>query len=132
MAKIASEIKRGFLRSLCRQATEAGLSLEETLEQFQTTQFNSIKSGRFIASTSNGSRNVSFSIPTAISQLQPDEFFSLTEELCAACETAIAAIATAGNSDPTNDQVRAQMLELDNFYGAQSYSVDFWGLRACH
>jgi len=130
VASIASEIKRGFLRSLTRQAEEAGLSLEETLESFQTAQFAQVKDGRFVASTTNGSRSVSFSVPTVVSQLQPDEFFSLTEELCAACEVALAALVAAGNSTPTNAQVRTQMLELDSFWGASSYSFDFGDLHS--
>ncbi len=131
VAQVACEIKRGILRSLQRQADANGMSLEETLEAFQSTQFQAIKSGRFIASTTNGSRSVSFSVPTIISQLQPDTFFSLTEELCASCEVALAALVTAGNASPTNEQVRAQMLEYDNFWGATVVRDDFTYLR-CH
>lgn len=129
MAQIATEIKRGLLRSLQRQADVAGISLEVALESFQTTQFESIKTGRFVASTTNGSRSVSFSIPTVISQLQPDVFFALSEELCAACEVAIADLLELGISAPTNEQVRTQMLENDNFWGATSYGSDFTSLR---
>jgi hypothetical protein len=131
VAAIASEIKRGFLRSLARQADAEGVTLEDALASFQTARFGSIKDGRFIASTTNGSRSVSFSIPTAVSQLQPDEFFALSEEMCAACEVAIANLLALGNSTPTNAEVRTQMLELDNFYGAKSYAVSFHDLR-CH
>ena len=95
VATITSEIKRGFIRSLARQADAQGVSLEDALDSFQSSQFDQVKSGRFVASTANGSRSVTFSIPTSISQLQPDVFFALTEELCAACEVALAALIAA-------------------------------------
>src|SRR6266705_4856627 len=90
MARIVAEIKRGFLRTLFRQAQATGPTpLEDALNAFQDGGFEGIKTGRLVTAHAGAGKSVTFQLPQIWQTFTQEEIFSLSEELQAVYTDAI-------------------------------------------
>ena len=129
MAQIRAEIKRGFLRSLYRQAKLNAQALSDALDAFQDHGFMALKSGRLLVSSSGNGHSSTFQLPTQWQQFTPDEVFSLSEELEQVYADAITTLNTNGNATPNDDQIFAVMIDDDRLADIDSVGRDYSLLR---
>ena len=124
MAKLRGEIKAAILRTLWRNASASGVSLQDALSTWQTSGFEAVKTGRPISSTSGGGYSVTFESPQTGDEMTRGEFLALSEEFFRIYSAAVAALVAAG-TEATDDAIFPQMMEDSAFWGASYYTADF-------
>lgn len=131
MARIAADIKRGFLRSILRDAQAASpqITLAAALGAFQAAAYNNTKSGRVIVSTSGNGKSVTFNMPQIGLQLMQDELMALTEEYFAVYADALVSLNVAGTNPTGDPAIFAQMLLDDRMQSITETRMDFTLIR---
>lgn len=129
MARLRTEIKRAFLRSLWRAAKDTR-TLEVCLTDFQDTCFGWVKHGRIVANTSGGGYSTAYSALQGL-EITPGEVLAFSEELIALRLESVDALTTAGTA--TDDEsVLAEMLERGACDGGSgpAFTVPDFSLRS--
>lgn len=132
MARIAAELKRGFLRSILREAQAASpqITLATALGLYQESQFSNTKSGRVIVSTGGNGKSVTFNMPQIGLQLMQDEIMALTEEFFAVYADALVTLGVAGTNPAGDPAIFAQMLLDDRMQTITEMRMDFTLIRS--
>lgn len=104
---ISSAYKWGRLRTLAKEAADAGQSLLDRLDAELARLDAATKSGAFVTGTSFNGASVSLATDR---DLSPVSAHALVAELIQLHATATAALVAAGTPAPTDDQLRDWML----------------------
>jgi hypothetical protein len=129
MARLRAEIKRGFLRSLWRAASQAQIPLAECLSAFQDRGFQWIRDGRIIVNTAGGGYSTGFNVNEMWKELTPEEVFALSEEFFARLEEAQTTLTNSG-LDATDDNLLFQAIMVSDWMQTvRSFQGDYTVMR---
>jgi hypothetical protein len=125
VARIPSEVKRAFLRTLYRSFAKGDKpSLEDAILDFTEDRVTAIKGGQITASVSGNGYSASYMVPVpgSLSGFSMVEVTALGEELATVYDEAKADL-TATGGDATDAGIYAEM--LDRLKAVTSLTNDF-------